>query len=78
MKTVWGLRPIQMFKISLSWICYWLGDLSCKIDRLLGDFGEYIPFYLLYFKFMNWARELQGDDVRGPWGPVKDEASHTS
>jgi hypothetical protein len=56
-------------RIILSWGCYWTGDaVSRTVEPIFGRWFEW-P-YVIYSRLMLWSDSLQGDDPRGPWGPV--------
>lgn len=45
---------------SISWVCYWLGDLSCKVMCLLDNYGAWTSvWYPIYNKFMIWSSDMQ-------------------
>lgn len=53
-------------RILLSWTCYWLGDLACRIND--GLCRGYIPGgFQAYQWLMARADDLQAGDPRGPW-----------
>ena len=54
-------------RIVLSWASYWIGNWVSLLD-VFPTWGRW--GYPIYHRFMNWSDDLQGDDVRGPWGPV--------
>jgi hypothetical protein len=55
-----------MMKISLSWICYWIGDLISH--TIMPFFGRWFEWpHKIYSRLMHWSVDLQSDDRRGPW-----------
>jgi len=60
-----------LIRVGIAWAMYWVGDLLSKtiVNRALGNYFEW-PY-----RFYNWlmvtASDIQGDDPRGPWGPVE-------
>ena len=53
-------------RILLSWTCYWLGDLVCRVND--GLCRGCIPGgFQAYQWLMARADDLQGGDPRGPW-----------
>lgn len=57
-----------MFKVVLSWIFYYAGDLFSKMVWGEGRWADVMFF--LYQWTMRMSDKLQGDDDRGPWSPV--------
>ena len=56
-----------MIKLALSWMFYYIGDITSKCithhDNAINDRIGY-----MYQWFMMKSFELQGDSTSGPWG----------
>ena len=50
-------------RITLSWLCFWLGDLVSRLP-------DSLRLYPAYNRLMLWSDDLQRDDPRGPWSKL--------
>lgn len=60
-----------MVRVALSWACYWAGDGVCRLCDGRFDSERWVDcWYPIYNRLMIWSTDIQGNDRRGPWGPV--------
>jgi hypothetical protein len=62
-------------RIILSWTLYWAGDLWWRATEWLCHWFEW-PYHV-YSRLMVAAHDLQGEDTRGPWGPIERDDGET-
>ena len=58
-------------RIAISWALYYIGHCFSLVFEV-HDGSRWVRFwYAPYNRFMCWSVRVQGDSLRGPWGPAK-------